>query len=57
MAKIILIASDLNARGDRPFERARLLAEAGNAKRTLLFVNDSKKPADETKVRASLNRN
>ncbi|WP_373492533.1 hypothetical protein [Parasphingorhabdus sp.] len=57
MAKIILIASDLNARGDRPFERARLLAEAWNAKRTLLFVNDSKKPADETKVRASLNRN
>lgn len=57
MAKNILIATDLTARGDRPFERAKLLARSWQAKRTILFVNADKSPVEESKVRATLNRN
>ncbi len=57
MAKNILIATDLTARGDRPFERAKLLAQSWQAKRTVLFVDAGKNPVAEAKVRASLNRN
>lgn len=57
MPKHMLIATDLTARGDRPFERARLLAEAWDADRTLLFVNDSDQKADRAKVKKQLSRN
>lgn len=57
MAKTILIATDLTARGDRPFARAKLLARSWHARCTILFVNAGKSPVDETRVRASLIRN
>lgn len=57
MAKNILIATDLTARGDRPFERAKLLTQSWQAKRTILFVDAGKNPVEEATVRASLNRN
>lgn len=57
MPNKILIATDLTARGDRPLERAKLLARSWRAQRTILFVNPGKSPVEETKVRALLDRN
>ncbi len=53
----ILIATDLTARGDRPFERAKLLADLWHANRTILFVNGGKSEVEESKVRTLLKRN
>ena len=57
MSKQILVATDLTARADRPFARAKLLADVWNADRTLLFVNSPKKEVDIEKVEAVLRRN
>ncbi len=53
----ILVATDLTARADRPFARAKLLADIWNATRTLLFVSSPKKEVDIAKVEAELLRN
>jgi nucleotide-binding universal stress UspA family protein len=53
----ILLATDLTARADRPFARAKLLADIWNADRTLLFVNSPKTEVDIAKVEALLLRN
>ena len=55
--KQILIATDLTARADRPFARAKMLADLWKADRTLLFVNDPKSEVDISKVEAQLRRN
>lgn len=57
MAKKILIASDLTARGDRPIDRAHQLAKAWNAERTIVFVDAGKNPVEEKQVRKLLTRN
>jgi len=57
MAESILIATDLTARGDRPFARAKMLSRSWHAECAILFVNSGKSPVDETRVRASLIRN
>ncbi|SIN59484.1 Nucleotide-binding universal stress protein, UspA family [Parasphingorhabdus marina DSM 22363] len=57
MAKKILIATDLTARGDRPIDRAHKLARAWNAERTIVFVDAGKKPVEEKQVRKLLDRN
>ncbi|GAB5489151.1 MAG: universal stress protein [Parasphingorhabdus sp.] len=57
MTKEILIATDLTARGDRPFQRAKLLADQWHANRSVLFVNDSKSDVKKSKVQDLLNRN
>jgi nucleotide-binding universal stress UspA family protein len=53
----ILIATDLTARADRPFARAKMLADIWNADRTLLFVSSPKTEVDIEKVEAQLRRN
>ena len=55
--KQILVATDLTARGDRPFARAKLLADLWEADRTLLFVNSPKSEVDIAKVETLLFRN
>jgi nucleotide-binding universal stress UspA family protein len=57
MTKEILIATDLTARGDRPFQRAKMLADQWQANRSVLFVNDSKSDVEKSKVQDLLNRN
>lgn len=57
MTKEILIATDLTARGDRPFQRAKLLADQWQANRSILFVNDSKSEVKKSKAQDLLNRN
>lgn len=57
MTTEILIATDLTARGDRPFGRAKLLADKWHANRTVLFVNGGKTDVDTAKVHALLKRN
>ncbi len=58
MTTQILIASDLTARGDRPMERARLLAEAWSADRTIIFVPPGKKAdIDQKQIKQALSRN
>jgi len=57
MPKQILVATDLTARSDRPFARAKLLADAWQAERTLLFVSGAKEEVDITKVETLLMRN
>jgi len=57
MTTEILIATDLTARGDRPFQRAKILANQWQANRTILFVNDSKTKVEKAKVEALLKRN
>ncbi|MEP2989970.1 MAG: universal stress protein [Parasphingorhabdus sp.] len=57
MTSELLIATDLTARGDRPFERAKLLADQWQANRTILFVNGGKTEVDKDKVDALLKRN
>ncbi|ASK89391.1 universal stress protein [Sphingorhabdus sp. SMR4y] len=52
----ILVATDLTARGDRPFARAKTLADTWDAARTLLFVSNPKKEVDIAKVEAQLLR-
>ena len=56
MSKQILVATDLTARADRPFARAKLLADLWNADRTLLFVGSPKTEVDIDKVEAGLTR-
>lgn len=56
VSKQILIATDLTARADRPFARAKLLADLWNADRTLLFVGSPKAEVDIDKVEAGLTR-
>ena len=53
----ILLATDLTARADRPFARAKSLADFWNAERTLLFVSSPKTEVDIAKVEALLRRN
>ncbi|WP_417621896.1 universal stress protein [Parasphingorhabdus sp.] len=53
----ILVATDLTARADRPFARAKLLADTWTADRTLLFVGSPKTEVDIAKVEAQLRRN
>ncbi|NCN83242.1 MAG: universal stress protein [Sphingomonadales bacterium] len=55
--KQILVATDLTARGDRPFARAKMLADFWDAGRTLLFVNSPKNEVDIAKVESLLLRN
>lgn len=57
MAMQILVATDLTARADRPFARAKWLADYWKAGRTLLFVGSAKAEADIAKVEALLLRN
>ena len=57
MTKEILIATDLTARGDRPFQRAKLLAEQWQANRTILFVHPSKSEVQKEQVLGLLKRN
>lgn len=57
VSKQILVATDLTARADRPFARAKLLADIWHADRTLLFVNSPKAEVDIAKVEALLVRN
>lgn len=57
MPKNILLATDLTARGDRPFARAKLLADIWGADRTVLFVADTKIAVDRAKVEKDLERN
>tara|TARA_R110002033_G_scaffold73342_4_gene124747 strand:+ start:1382 stop:2194 length:813 start_codon:yes stop_codon:yes gene_type:complete len=57
MPKQILIATDLTARADRPFARAKWLADNWKAERTLLFVTDPKNKVDIERVEAGLLRN
>lgn len=57
MPKQILIATDLTARADRPFARAKMLADSWNADRTLLFVGNPKSEVEIEKVEALLVRN
>lgn len=56
-SKQILVATDLTARADRPFARAKMLADIWEADRTLLFVSSSKSEVDIMKVEALLWRN
>ena len=53
----ILLSTDLTARADRPFARAKLLADIWDADRTLLFVSSPKTEVDIAKVEALLVRN
>lgn len=53
----ILLATDLTARADRPFARAKLLADFWNADRTLLYVDSPKAEVDIAKVESLLLRN
>jgi nucleotide-binding universal stress UspA family protein len=53
----ILLATDLTARADRPFARAKMLADAWNADRILLFVGSPKDEVDIAKVEAQMVRN
>ena len=57
MSMQILVATDLTARADRPFARAKLLADLWAADRTILFVSSPKKEVDIEKVEATLRRN
>lgn len=57
MTMQILVATDLTARADRPFARAKWLADYWKADRTLLFVSSAKAEADIAKVEALLLRN
>tara|TARA_R110001599_G_scaffold10093_16_gene50055 strand:- start:19017 stop:19829 length:813 start_codon:yes stop_codon:yes gene_type:complete len=57
MAMQILVATDLTARADRPFARAKLLADVRNADRTLLYVGSPKTEVDIEKVETLLRRN
>ena len=57
MSMQILVATDLTARADRPFARAKLLADVWNAGRTLLFVSSPKAEVDIAKVETLLRRN
>ena len=57
VSKQILVATDLTARADRPFARAKMLADIWDAGRTLLFVNSPKAEVDIAKVEALLLRN
>ena len=57
MPKQILIATDLTARADRPFARAKLLADIWKADRTMLFVTSAKTEVDIAKTEALLVRN
>tara|TARA_R110000772_G_scaffold90589_8_gene186791 strand:+ start:1968 stop:2780 length:813 start_codon:yes stop_codon:yes gene_type:complete len=57
MPKQILVATDLTARADRPFARAKLLADIWKADRTLLFVSAAKAEVNIEKVEALLVRN
>lgn len=57
MSKELLIATDLTARGDRPFERAKLLADQWQANRTIIFVNGGKNVVGKDQVEALLKRN
>lgn len=52
--KKILLATDLTARGDRPFARTTMLAKQWKADRTILFVSSGKKEVDLEKVEAQL---
>lgn len=52
----ILLATDLTARGDRPFARAAMLAQDWKADRTILFVSSAKKEVDLSNVEAQLVR-
>ena len=56
VSKQILVATDLTARADRPFARAKLLADLWGADRTLLFVSSPKTEVDIDKVEALLTR-
>lgn len=56
MPKQILVATDLTARADRPFARAKLLADLWKAHCTLLFVSSPKTEVDIAKVEALLRR-
>ncbi len=53
----ILVATDLTARADRPFARAKLLADIWDAARTLLFVSSPKTEVDIAKVETIMLRN
>ena len=57
MTRKILLATDLTARGDRPFARAKLLADAWKADRTIVFVHAQKSEVDILKVETLLVRN
>jgi len=54
--KQILVATDLTARADRPFARAKLLAEHWKADCTLLFVSSPDADVDITRVETLLQR-
>ncbi|WP_430417370.1 universal stress protein [Parasphingorhabdus sp.] len=56
MAKKILVATDLTARADRPFARAKMLADMWKADRTLLFVSPEKKEVEIEKIETLLLR-
>ena len=56
VSKQILVATDLTARADRPFARAKLLADLWGADRTLLFVSSPKTEVDIDKIEALLTR-
>lgn len=57
MTREILIATDLTARGDRSFQRAKMLADQWQANPSVLFVNDSKSDVEKSKVQDLLNQN
>ena len=57
MSKQILVATDLTARADRPFARAKWLADQWNADCTLLYVSSPKAEVDIAKVEALVLRN
>lgn len=57
MSKTILIASDLTARGDRPFARAAILAKQWDAKRAILFANADRSRVNREAVEKQLQRN
>lgn len=56
MDKVILIASDLTARGDRPFARAAILAQHWDAKRVILFANADRSRVKQEAVEKQLRR-
>lgn len=57
MPNKILVATDLTARADRPFARAKLLSDYWQAQRDIIFVSDGDKVVDIEKVEALLLRN
>jgi len=54
MSRNILLATDLTARGDRPFDRAGILADQWQADQYYAFVNSDKSPVTDDKVTQQL---